>query len=360
MSRRNTYYWKCDRPAAFFGIENQAPSDDSLEPLLSESLTSHFRASVVLKRTKSQGNHLTWLADIGGKQMFIRVENGPERDNYIEMESTVMKLTKATGLPLPEVFATDASRSTAPFAWQAIEYIDCPDLNHFFKAGTLNTPAIARTIGISIARWQSIKPMGFGPFDNGIWKQKNVLQGFHAQYSDYFFLRLNEHLEFLARREFLTFAEADAIHSVLCEYTSLLELSSGCLVHKDLALWNILGSETRVRAFIDFDDAISGDPMDDLSLLACFHDASFLQSAMEGYDSILPSPSEYRRRFWMHLIRNMIVKSVIRVGAGYFKRGADFFLITNNGSGESLAEFTRSRLFRALEGLRTNAELSSL
>ena len=116
MSRHNTYYWKCDRPHAFFGIEDCIDLDASLEPLLHENLKSHFQTGVVLTRANTQGNHLTWLADVGGKSMFIRVENGPERDNYIEMESTVMQLTKAAGLPVPEVFATDSSRGSASFS----------------------------------------------------------------------------------------------------------------------------------------------------------------------------------------------------------------------------------------------------
>jgi len=86
-----------------------------------------------------------------------------------------------------------------------------------------------------------------------------------------------------------------------------------------------LGSENQIAAFIDFDDAISGDPMDDLSLLGCLHDAAFLTRALEGYKSICPLPEEHLRRFWLHLLRNMIVKAVIRVGAGYFERSDGFF-----------------------------------
>ncbi|MFN9915135.1 MAG: phosphotransferase, partial [Pirellulaceae bacterium] len=41
----------------------------------------------------------------------------------------------------------------------------------------------------------------------------------------------------------------------------MLNLPLGCLVHKDLALWNILGTRDQIAAFIDFDDAISGDSM---------------------------------------------------------------------------------------------------
>ena len=99
--------------------------------------------------------------------------------------------------------------------------------------------------------------------------------------------------------------------------------------------------------------------MDDLSLLGCFHDGGFLAAALEGYESERELPSEHRRRFWLHLLRNMIVKSVIRVGAGYFERSRQFFL-TGGGSGGQLREFTLNRLSQALRGLRNNDDITGL
>jgi len=51
----------------------------------------------------------------------------------------------------------------------------------------------------------------------------------------------------------------------------------------------------------------------------------------------------------------MIVKSVIRVGAGYFDRGDGFFLIGAGLNGADLERFTRQRLATALRGLRADS-----
>ncbi|MDP1586847.1 MAG: phosphotransferase, partial [Prosthecobacter sp.] len=176
------------------------------------------------------------------------------------------------------------------------------------------------------------------------------LRGCRSSYADYFHLRLEEHLHFLVKRGFLS--SADEIVTEIESHRALLDLPQGCLVHKDLALWNILGTPDQIAAFIDFDDAISGDPMDDLSLLACFHDAVFIQRAFEGYQSVRALPKEHLRRFWLHLLRNMIVKAVIRVGAGYFDRDDGFFLIGSGSSGASLREMTLAKLSLALRELR--------
>ncbi|MFN7890956.1 MAG: hypothetical protein ACK5OC_11755, partial [Pirellula sp.] len=64
--------------------------------------------------------------------------------------------------------------------------------------------------------------------------------------------------------------------------------------------------------------------------------------------------------FWLHLLRNMIVKAVIRVGAGYFDRGDGFFLIGTGGSGADLKRTTHARIALALRGLASNSDLSIL
>jgi fructosamine-3-kinase len=352
MSRRDIYYWKCDRPAAFHGTQSRGEADANLAAQLEQELQRHFdTGNVVLSPGAGQGNHLTWNADVDGKPLFIRVENGPERDAHLAVESALLDRVRAAGVVTPRVFGCDASRSRVSFAWQTLERIAAPDLNQWFKQGTLEVPKIAFEIGAAVAKWQAITFEGFGVLDE-------QLRGYRASYADYFHLRLDEHLRFLTERGFL--ANADEIREEIEHHRALLELPQGCLVHKDLALWNILGTEREIYDFIDFDDSIAGDAMDDLSLLACFHDAAFLQRAFEGYQSIRALPEHHLRRFWLHLLRNMIVKAVIRVGAGYFDRDDGFFLIGSGSSGSSLREITLSKLATALRGLREGSGLDIL
>jgi len=352
MSRRDIYYWKCDRPAAFHGTQKRGEKDRPIEQQLESELQRNFDTkNILLSPGAGQGNHLTWNADVDGKSLFIRVENGPENDEHLAVESMLLDRVREVGVRTPRVFGCDASRSRVSFAWQALQRIEAPDLNHWFKQGTLEVPKIAFEIGQAVAHWQSITFDGFGVLDG-------ILQGYHESYANYFHLRLDEHLRFLKERGFL--ADADEIRKEIENHRALLDLPQGCLVHKDLALWNILGTEREIYDFIDFDDSIAGDSMDDLSLLACFHDAAFLRRAFEGYESIRALPEHHLRRFWLHLLRNMIVKAVIRVGAGYFDRDDGFFLIGSGSSGASLREITLARLAVATRGLREGSGLDIL
>jgi aminoglycoside phosphotransferase (APT) family kinase protein len=359
--RSRTYYWKCDRPAAFHGTDERPRDSAPMIAQLGEALRPAFpNRAIAVRATPSQGNHFTFLADIGGAEYFVRVEDGPEKDNYIEVESRVIAEVRELGVPAPRILAVDASRHRAPFAWQVMESIAFPDLNRHDKRGTLDRPGIAAKIGAAVATWQGLAPPGFGPFDPAVLRATGRLEGFHSSYAGYFHLHLDRHLRFLVSEGFLSEARAADIQSEITAHESLLDLRQGCLVHKDLALWNILGTESGIAAFIDFDDAIGGDPMDDLSLLGCFHDGSFLGRALEGYQAVRPLPAEHVRRFWLHLLRNMIVKAVIRVGAGYFERSDTFFLIGAGSSGGNLREFTLARLDAALKGLREAGEIATL
>jgi len=383
MSRRDSYYWKCDRPSAFRGTQMRGEADAQIEPPLHDALRDHFDAKAVeLSAGAGQGNHLTWNADVDGTSMFVRVENGPENDAHLAIESELLNRVRAAGVLTPNVFGCDASRSRVPFAWQCLERIEAPDLNHWFKQGVLDTPRIAFDIGVAVAKWQEIKLDGFGILEwsapseaprseSSVRNERPMITephrglcgplcGLRRSYTDYFHLRLDEHLAFLVKRGFLSLEQRDEIASEIETHRTLLNLTQGCFVHKDLALWNILGTRDQIAAFIDFDDAISGDPMDDLSLLACFHDAVFLMRAFEGYQSVHALPADHLRRFWLHLLRNMIVKAVIRVGAGYFDRDDGFFLIGSGSSGSNLRQMTHQRIALALRGLRVGSSLDIL
>ncbi len=256
------------------------------------------------------------------------VEDGPERDGHLAMESRVMAGVSAVGVAVPRVLFTDTSRFVVPFAVQVIEYFDCTDLNHLHRDGRLPLERIATEIGRGIARWQDVPVSGYGPFDPKATAANGRLTGYHATYAKYFLLQLDRHLQLLVDADFLTEEEAAGIRGTVDDCAGLLDLETSCLVHKDLALWNIMGTEKEIRAFIDWDDAIAGDPVDDLSLLACFHPSSVVQAAVEGYATVRPLPVDFQQRFWLHLLRNMIVKAVIRCSSGYFdqKPGGAFLM----------------------------------
>jgi Ser/Thr protein kinase RdoA (MazF antagonist) len=68
------------------------------------------------------------------------------------------------------------------------------------------------------------------------------LRGGRGTYAEYFLLNLDRHLAFLIERGFLTAAEQTEIATEIRRHEPLLAFNQGCFVHKDLALWNVLGT----------------------------------------------------------------------------------------------------------------------
>ena len=355
MNRTDIYYWKCDRPSAFRTLKNIASAEESIIIALQlrTVLVRYFNNSdFQISPGTGQGNHATFLAYNGGKTFFIRLENGPEKDNYMVVEQKLVDTIRALGVPTAHIYQTDVSRQEVDFAFQLMEFMDHPDLNQIYKSKKLDFIKIAFEIGKYIATWQEITPPGFGPFNTDLLLKEGRLEGLHADYRSYFFLNLQKHLDFLCSRNFLTRQQAlDIRHTIDC-HKCFLQLQQGCLVHKDMALWNLLGTGNEIKAVIDWDDAITGDPTDDLSLLACFHDQDVIDAAVSGYSSIKELPEEFETRFYLHLLRNMIVKAVIRVGGNYFEKKDDFFLIEAGEEGSSLEQFTRDRILNATKVLK--------
>jgi len=353
-TRAGIYYWKCDRAAALHGTTLKGEERDS--PQMVAQLTRMLRAplgapGLELRVAGGQGNHLTYTAHARGQTWFVRVEDGPEADDYMEVESALLGALHHAGLAVPKVLYSDASREDAPFAVQVLERIDAPDLNRHFKQGELDLRFALEKIGASVAQWQALPMSGFGPFDIAALRAGQGFRGLHAYADDYYFLNFARHLDYLAAHNFIAADEARDINAIAQDRRGLLRDTAPCLVHKDLALWNVLGAPAGPYTYIDWDDAVGGDAMDDFSLLACFHPADSVRAAINAYAQVRPLPADHAPRFWLHLLRNMLVKSVIRVGAGYFERNDDLFIL-GSGGGAGLKQFTLQRLRAAVTALR--------
>lgn len=353
MSRESIYYWKCDRESAFRAVPQ--PDREAIERPLSEAIRDQLDdQSASLEPFAVQGNHLAWLLHHAEdkRTSFVRVETGPEGDDYLEVESFLLDAVRSRHVPTPQVVGCDATRRRTPFAWQVIDYLKYPNLQHWHKRGELDLPALGAQLGRAIASFQQVPVSGYGPFRTDVLREQGQLAGYHSSYRDYFHLNLARHLAVLVESSLLSRAEGNQITDLIAAQDSLLDIGQPCLVHKDMAFWNLLGTRDRLAAVIDWDDAIAGDPVDDLALLGCFLPQSFLGTVLAGYQSIQPIPAAFAPRFWLHVLRNLLFKAVIRLRGGYFEKNDDFFLIRSGATGGDLREETLMRLREAITQLK--------
>jgi len=107
---------------------------------------------ITLTPAATQGNHLAWEAAVDDLPMFLRIENGSDGDDHLEMESAVLREVANAGVRVPEVHAVDVSRSRVSFAWQALEKIPFPILTN----GTRREASITRALhSTSASPWRA-------------------------------------------------------------------------------------------------------------------------------------------------------------------------------------------------------------
>lgn len=362
-NRTNIYYWKCDRPNAFATLGKECSDEyrSVLEQHLTRLCDEFFgKDNYLLNKFFGQGNHKNYVAISRGKEYLLRLEDSKDHDEYVMVETEVIRQVKQIGIPSQTILKADASRTQYPFSYQIMEKPFNRDVNVLYKAGKLNTSEIMRQLGGYIANWQKISYSGYGLFNQDFLNATGTLNGLYSSYEEYYYMNFEKHLDFLTQTSFITEKFADDIRNIVEKNAELLKLDKGVLVHKDIAFWNVLGDETSIEAIIDWDDTIMGDPTDDLSLMACYHSWSELKPLFEGYKGVSPLPDNFEKRFWLHLLRNLIFKSVIRVGAGYFDKNSDFFLVQSDCGGMDLKSFTLSRLESAYEGLSGNFNINQL
>ncbi len=355
--RTNVYYWKCDNPlpVAEKRLYNdkyaQADITQTVKAIATEFLSAPPDA---VRHTGSAGNHYAYLIDHGGETYFFRSDDGKLDDDYMLAEQAAMELAGRHGVPVPRVFACDVSKRRYPIRYQILEYMPFPDVNKHDQAGTLDRDAVGRQVGTILARLHGIELDGFGFFDTGQLAKAGTIRGLDASARGYFFKCLQTHLGYLRDVEFLGADEVRQIEQLFGRHDGLLELDQGSMLHRDMAFWNLVGSPTQVMAVVDWDDVVSGDPADDLSILRCFYDDDVWLPLLDSYQELRPLPDEFEGRLSLYLTRNMLWKSMIRHYMGYFEMKGDFFILNPENAG-GLEAATRKRLAMGIEGLNRRA-----
>ncbi|MEA2097267.1 MAG: phosphotransferase, partial [Candidatus Cloacimonadota bacterium] len=201
------------------------------------------------------------------------------------------------------------------------------------------------------AKLHSIKLDGFGFFNTEVLRKKNKIIGLDKTNKQYFDKKLQDHLKYLQDTTFLTGKEVKEIEGLIDKFKKHLDIKQGYMVHKDVAYWNMVGTPKKVNAIVDWDDVISGDPIDDLAVERCFYGEDVFNPMLEGYKEITSLPDDFYPRLWLYLIRNMLWKAVFRIFMKYMDMDVKVSLL-NRSKDKSLKEFTYNQLYLGINNLK--------
>lgn len=352
--RENIYYWKCDSP-----LDSESKKNYNSKYELADISSEVERVCVDVFGEKPQkvassgsaGNHYGYIVTYPNRDYFFRADDGLIDDDYMLVESEVMKLVAEHGIPVPKVFHTDVSRRKVPFKFQILQMCPEKDLNKHHQKGNLDISSVAFQLGAILAKLHSISKPGFGFINSDHLAETGELIGLNTDYPSYFNTRLDSHMAYLVDNELISANLAKRIESAISANSHLLEIDRGSLTHRDIAFWNILGTETAITAIIDWDDVVIGHPADDFSILTCFYDEEMIERVKEGYVTLTALPTDFDSVRWLHTLRNMLWKMMIRHYMGYFEQSGDFFILNDDNRG-SLYDFTLAKIESALSRLK--------
>jgi aminoglycoside phosphotransferase (APT) family kinase protein len=352
--RTNIYYWKCDSPLP--AESKRAYNDKYALADISEIARSiaadHFgRLDVSAQPAGVSGNHYAYIVRSGPDAAFFRADDGKLDDDYMLAEQAVIDLVRARGIPAPHVYRVDASMSRYPIRYQLMELVPGQCLNELHRAGALDKSLVGLQAGRHIAALHAIELDGFGFLNTELLARGRRLVGLDSTNRSYFYKRLEDHLRFVLDHDFLSSQEVRSIEELFRDHDHLLSLDRGSVLHKDLAFWNMVGEPSRIRAIVDWDDVVIGDPVDDLAILKCFYQDDVFLPVLQGYQEIRPLPDRFLPKLWLYLIRNMLWKTVIRITMNYFEM-EDRCFIANRDNGGSLRQFTYERLLLGIRELQ--------
>ena len=351
--RTDVYYWKCDNPLSYEEkrLYNEKYSQADIADLVRQIGELHFPDTPVqTSATGSAGNHYAYLIHMPQRTCFFRADDGKLDDDYMEAEAVAMARARQQGVPVPDLIATDTTRSRFPVRYQILEYVAHPSLREHDQRGILDRRAVSEQLGVYLALLHGITGEGFGFLDTERLRRDGKLQGLDRSHAEYFHKRLDDHLGYLQEVGFLDRAGVGRIEAVLQRHAGLLDIERPALLHKDLAFWNVVGPPDRVAAIVDWDDTVLGDPVDDLAIVRCFYDAEVFEPLVAGYRRTAELPADFTTRLWLYVLRNMLWKAKIRHFMGYFEMDECFFIRSRENQ-DSLEAFTHQRIDTAIAEL---------
>jgi Ser/Thr protein kinase RdoA (MazF antagonist) len=252
-----------------------------------------------------------------GRRRIVRFNALSDRqpDFPLLVDAAIMPRLAACQLPCLAVDLVDLSRRWCPWDYEILQEAEGTPLKALDHDDALIVPLL-QTLGNIVARLHDIRTEGFGLVDvrplAAEPSKPQPLCGVHTSWCAYLTVRLPEQVGTCVDLGALTVAEAEAVFRLFELFPTVCPPSPPSLLHGDLGNHNVFGDGAAITALIDWEDALSGDPVFDIAFWATFHPERRHRAFLNGYESIRPLPADFALRFWVYFLRVAIAKTVLR------------------------------------------------
>lgn len=282
------------------------------------ALGTEAAARCKLEALAQQGTyHRVWRATepAKGAQYVVRLNRlaAHETDWQLRADESVSQALTAHGIPHARVLRVDCSRTAASTDFEVAEFIQGTSLSTRDARDEDIVPLLPR-VANAMRAIHAIQGQGFGFLDVS---RAPSLVGVHASWPAFLEVQLAGNLEQVTRAGLLTQAERNDAQRHFTRAMPALSSVEPRLLHGDPGNHNILERADGSLVFIDWEDAVLGDPTFDVAFWATFHPERRWSAFFGAYYEPGWKPDA---RFWLYFLRVALSKTVHRLRFGYTDR----------------------------------------
>jgi len=326
-SRKHSFYWQTDRKISELQVKHIFQDrhgffdEESARKAIEYGMKK--KVSTLIPPIKSGSINSVVKATLdNGLDVIMRMHPNGLKNGYFWAEKAVADSARRAGVPTYQTYFIDDSKTQFPFDYMIIS---CEPGNNMKNSGPYDSVTDKKLIedtGRLLALTHSVKTNQFGFFDNEIAKKDHKLQGIHRQWKEHIYSSFTNNLSYLVSKNAITIDEHEKIESIFKHNDKLIVCDSPRLVHNDLADWNELTDGTKITAFIDWDEAFSGDPICDFSTYSVFFDDIRLKNLINGYETITRLPPDFEEKFHLYRLRYIVSKLTLRTKRAVYDNSA--------------------------------------
>lgn len=241
---------------------------------------------------------------------------GERAADLMMLEADVMEALAGEGLPVPACAFRAVPQAGVPRGVHLVERAPGASLTTL-DADEARMQAALGDVARFLKRLHAQQGERFGLLRIGSMRierraTRPVFAAAHGRWIDYLRVRLDAHLRACEAAGDVTMAEAARIAELFGAAGHGLDLERPALLHGDPGSHNFLVDASGIRAVIDWEDALSGDPLFDLASLCTFHPERRHAGIWAAYGADRVPGSGTWRRFWLYFLRIALAKTVHR------------------------------------------------
>lgn len=255
-----------------------------------------------------------------GHAYVLKLNAFPEyfRDCSFYLEQWANDQLSQAGLPFVRTIMIDATRESIPTDYLVQEAASGKSLLEVNNAGKL-TPELLSQLGNVMAAVHSVPVTGYGQFSVGSLLGQGRPSGMSASWNAFLESHYDDHVAYCIRLGIFREKSKTVLRKLLADCQDRTAWDQPRLLHGDIANHNVFTARNTISGVIDWEDAIAGDPVYDISYwaTASFQHPEWVEFFLQGYTPVRALPDDYELRFWWYYFRISLAKTVLRFKLGY-------------------------------------------